>query len=371
MGSAFEIGNTPSGRRRAAAWVAIVAGALGLSGAACRRDAPPPVPPQVVRVAVAHETDSTRELRLSGTIEAERSSSLSFAVPGTVEAVLVQEGETVRRGQALARLNARSSQDALGIAKAKASQAEDAYRRLEPMHRNRTIPEVRWIEVETGVQQARSSLSMAQKNLDDTVLRAPEPGIVARRNVEPGVTAVPGSPAIILVQTHIVLATAPVPETQVSGVKKGQTARIVVAALGATLEGTVREVGVVANPLTRTYAAKIAVANPEGALRVGMVAEVFLRQENPSRAVVVPPEAVRVDETGRSCVYVVGEGERLRRQEVEVSGFLGEGTALARGVAAGERVVISGSPMLTDGMAVRVEPAAPPQTPANPPTARQ
>lgn len=121
------------------------------------------------------------------------------------------------------------------------------------------MPDLKWVEVETGVQQARLSLSMAQKRVDDTLLRAPESGLVARRNAEPGATAIPGNPAITLVQTRTVLATAPVPETQVAGVKKGQAGRIVVGALGRTFEGTVRDVGVVANPLTRTYTVKVAV----------------------------------------------------------------------------------------------------------------
>lgn len=316
--------------------------------------APAPPPPQSVTVAVAVETDSARTLRMSGTIEAERSTALSFAVPGTVEEVLVQEGQAVRSGQALARVGSRSYADALGIAKAKADQAEDAYKRLEPMHRNRTVPDVKWVEVETGVQQARLALSMAQKGVDDTVLRAPEAGVIARRNAEPGMTAIPGIPALTLVQTHTVFATAPVPETQVAGVHKGQRATVIVGALGRTFEGSVREVGVAANPLTRTYEIKVAVPNGDGALRVGMVAEVFLRQDNPVRAVVVPPAAVRVDEMGRPCVYIVSPEGTLRRTPVEVSGFLGEGTSLTSGVKPGERVVTSGSPMLADGITVKV-----------------
>ena len=343
-------------RRRARASVtAFASGLLVLSALGCRQAvAPAPLPPQSVTVAVAVETDSARTLRMSGTIEAERSTALSFAVPGTIEEVLVQEGQAVRSGQVLARLGSRTYTDGLGIAKAKADQAEDAYKRLEPMHRNRTVPDVKWVEVETGVQQARLAVSLAQKSVDDTVLRAPEGGVVARRNAEPGMTAIPGIAALMLVQTRTVFATAPVPETQVAGVHKGQRARVVIGALGRTFEGSVREIGVAANPLTRTYEIKVAVPNGDGTLRVGMVAEVFLRQDNPSRMVVVPPAAVRVDEAGRPCVYIVSREGKVRRTPVEVSGFLGEGTALANGVQAGDRVVTSGSPMLAHGITVKV-----------------
>jgi RND family efflux transporter MFP subunit len=226
------------------------------------------------------------------------------------------------------------------------------------MHRNRTVPDVKWVEVETGVQQARLAVSMAKKSADDTVLRAPESGVIARRNVEPGRIGAPGIPVLTLVQTRTVFAAAPVPETLVAGVRKGQRASVEVGALGRRFEGTVREIGVAANPLTRTYEIKVAVPNRDGALRIGMVAEVLLPQENPTRSVVVPPAAVRVDEADRPCVYVVGPEGKLRRTMVEVSGFLAEGTTVAGGIAPGDRVVTSGSPMLADGITVTVvEPA--------------
>lgn len=345
-------------RPRSGSRITICAMALlslcALFATGCKRPAPEVRRPQKVLVAVAAETDEGRTLRLSGTVEAERSMSLSFSVPGTIQEVLVQEGQRVVRGQALARLDGRAFQDALGIAQAKANQAEDAYRRLEPLHRNATVPEVKWVEVESGVQQARLMLSMAKKNLEDAVLRAPQDSVVERRNAEPGGSALPGVPALVLVQTKNVLATVPVPERDVASVKVGQPAHVTVAALGRAFEGTVREVGVSADPLTRTYPTKIALGNPEGLLRVGMVVEVILRQGPSARAVVVPPEAVRLDEGGSPCVYVVGDGKKLRRQPVKVSGYVGDRISVAEGIAPGDRVVTSGTPMLADGMIVEV-----------------
>lgn len=322
--------------------------------AACEKPAPlPPLPPPAVKVSAVQRSGVARELRLSGSLEAERSTLLSFATPGTIERVLVQEGEAVVRGQPIARLSARTFQDALAMVKAKADQAEDAYRRLEPMHRNQTLPEVKMVEVESGRQQARLAVSIAQKNLDDTVLRSPEAGIVARRHLEPGATAAPGVPVITLVQTRTVLAVVPVAETQVARVKKGDPARVSVAAVGKTLDGVVRDVGVMADPLTRTYPVRIALANP-GDLRVGMVAQVHLNVASGAQDLLVPTESVRVDDAGRPYVFVVTAEQKLQRRRVEVVGFAGEGTAVSAGVSEGERVVTSGTPMLADSMAVRV-----------------
>ena len=336
----------------ALALLAVTIGAMSL--AACKREAVAPLPPPTVETAPVKRLMSARELRMSGTIEAERSTPLSFAVPGTVANVLVEEGQAVQRGQALARLTPESYEHALGIAVSQRDRALDMFRRLEPMHKNKTVPEVKWVESQTALEATEHAVEIARKNLNDTVLRAPENGVVARRIAEPGATVAPGIPAFHLVQTRIVRAIAPVPENQVARIRIGQPAHVTVGALGKDFKGEVYEIGVLADPLTRTYPVKITLANPEGMLKVGMVVDAFLPLPGDAPALAVPREAVRIDERGAACVFVVGPGLRLERRRVEVIGFAGERTALKNGLKEGEQVVVSGTPMLADGVIVRL-----------------
>lgn len=334
------------------ALVAVAIGTISLAG--CHRDAVEPLPPQVVETAPVERLASARELRMSGTIEAERSTALSFAVPGTVEQVLVDVGQTVQRGQVVARLTPTSYDHALGIATAAAERAQDVVQRLEPMHQRKTVPDVKWVEAQTLLLGAEHAVEIARKNLADTVLHAPEHGVIAHRNIEPGATVAPGIPAFQMVQTRIVRAIAPVPENQVARVHVGQAARVTVGALGREFAGEVYEVGVLADQLTRTYPVKITLANPEGALKVGMVVDAFLPLDGDGAALGVPREAVRIDERGAASVFVIGSDMKAQRRPVEVIGFAGERIALESGVSEGERVVVSGTPMLADGVTVRL-----------------
>lgn len=338
------------------AWLAVL-----MSAGGCQQPAPPLAAPlPVVVTAPVVRADGARELNLSGSLSAERSIALSFATVGTVERVLAQEGQAVEQGQLLATLSPRSFQDALGIAEATASQAEDAYRRLLPMHQNKTVPEVKFVEVETGREQARLAVSLARKNLADTELRAPMPGVVSSRHAEPGMSAAPGLPAFTIAQTATMTATAPVAERQVAKIKRGAAARVTVAAVDKTFAGEVREIAVAANPLTRTYDVKVALPNPSGELRVGMIADIHLKiGGGGGELLAVPPQAVRVDERGATYVFVVAPDKKLQRRPVTVARFVGESTALADGVREGELVVTSGTPMLSDGLAVRVLDAPP------------
>ena len=312
--------------------------------------------PQLVEVAPATSTDAARDILLSGSLEPERSLSLSFATLGTVEQVLVKEGDCVKRGQVLARLSAKSYQDALGIASSKARQAEDAYRRLEPMYKNKTLPEIKMVEIESGREQARLMVSMASKAVADTVLQAPEPGIVLRRNAEPGMNLAPAVPAFTLVQTASMLAVVSLPEKQIARISKGDLATVTIEALGKSLEGKVTDIAISADILTRSYQVKILVPNKDGLLRVGMIAEARFRHKEGQggRAVVVPSKAVHLDGLGTEHVFVLGPNDQLQRRTVKVLGFLKEGTALSEGVSEGEKVVTSETPMLSDGMLVRV-----------------
>ena len=331
-----------------------------LAMSACSPDTPaPPPPPPAVTVTSVAKADGVRELRLSGTLAAERSFAVGFATLGTVEQVFVQEGQAVEKGQLLAKLADRSFRDALGIAEAKARQADDAYRRLLPMHQNKTLPEVKFVEVETGREQTELAVSMARKNVADTELRAPVSGVVQTRHAEVGTSVTPGLPAFTLVQTATMDAVAPVPETQVGEVRRGGVAHITVPALGRDVSGTIREISVAANPLTRTYDVKVSIPNPDRTLRVGMIAEVRLpvatgRVTDGGDLLAVPPQAVRIDEQGRTYVFAVGRDRKIQRRPVTVARFVGELAALSSGVQEGDVVVTSGTPMLYDGLLVRI-----------------
>lgn len=319
----------------------------------CSADAGQPARPPSVRVAVADSSDSMRVLSLSGELTPDVSVAATFRVAGTVEKVLVDEGRHVAEGQALAVLDRGSLENQLAIAKSKAVQADDAWIRMEPMHRNGTLPDIKWVEVETGRDQARALLAMSQRDLDDATLRAPIDGVVARKGFEAGEQVAPGTSSMTIVRTETLLATVAVAEKDVSGVKVGMPAHIEVEAVDGAFEGRVREIGVEADPFTRTYKVKIGIPNRDGRLRVGMVAKARLGVADVRSPVVVPVASVLTGAESERFTWVESGGI-VHRRSLRVSGFSGEGVAIDSGLRAGERVVVSGTSMLAEGVRVQV-----------------
>ncbi len=311
----------------------------------------PPVDVSTERITLA---DGSRALTYSGTIEESESIPLSFSVVGTVARVLVSEGDFVKKGQVLAVLNNETYGNSFAMAHASQTQAEDAYTRLAPMHKNGNLPEIKFVEVETGMQQARAAAAIAKKNLDDCNLRATTDGYIGKRSIDPGMSAVPGFASITIVKIGRVFARVPVPETEIASVKKGAKGTVVIGALGSReYEGTVEEVGVSADPLAHSYKIKIGITNKDGNIKPGMICTAVLRQPSGSEMPIVPQQAVLVDEAGARFVYLIDEAKQTAvRTPVTTGKYVRDGVEITRGVKAHALVVVEGQHKLTDNASV-------------------
>lgn len=235
----------------------------------------------------------------SGTIEENGGVSLSFPVGGTVKQLNVTEGQAVGAGQLIAILDATTlgnlvsassatvgqAQAAVGQARAGLAQAEksaaqalDAYKRMKQLNDNGSLPEIKWVEVQTQYQQAQDAVNLVRqqvsqaeaavqsakaqknislKNLHDTRLYAPSTGYISRKLTEVGQNVAPGQPVAMLVNIRQVKVKINVPEDDIAKIHVGQEFRFTVSSLsGQIFTARVTEKGVAADPITRSYEVK-------------------------------------------------------------------------------------------------------------------
>lgn len=310
------------------------------------------IPVKVMEVAVSRTANARNYI---GTVEESVAVSLSFSVAGTVERILAREGERVRKGRLLATLDSATAENSYRMMLAKLQQARDAYDRLEKVHRNGSLPDIKFVEVETGLRQAESMTAIAKKNLDDCRLYAPRDGVIASLFVEEGGGAMPGVTAFRLVSVDKVNVKIPVPESEIGGITAGQTARIETPALGnAAFSGKVEMKGVAANVVSHTYEVKVGVDNPDARLMPGMVCKVFLSSDDATDEIVVPNLTIRIAHDGSRFVWIV-EGNAARRRFVKTGGLRDEGVAIVEGLAAGDKVIVEGFAKVSEGMNVSIE----------------
>lgn len=286
-----------------------------------------------------------------GTVEETFSSSLSFEVAGNVSNINVREGQKVHKGQLIASLNKSTLQNNYDAALSTLKQAEDAYNRMKVLYESNSLPEIKWIEVQTSLQQAKSMESIARKNLNDCSLYAPFAGVIAERNIEAGTNVMPGMPAFKLVTIDKVKIKIAVPEKEISNTRLGQMANIKVAALNnKQVQGKVSEKNVTANPLSHTYEVKIALDNTTGDLMPGMVCNVNINTEDSVEdKIIVPANAVQVSHTGENFVWAVIKG-RASRKVIRTGEITDNGVVIVSGINTGEQIIIEGNQKVSEGI---------------------
>jgi len=287
-----------------------------------------------------------------GTVEETFSSTLSFEVEGNISHIYVREGQKVYVGQLLASLNQSTLKNNYDAIFSTLKQVEDTYNRMKVLYENNSLPEIKWIEVQTSLQQAQSMESIAKKNLNDCNLFASFSGVITERNVESGTNVMPGMPAFKLVRVDKVKVKIAVPEKEISHTLIGQQVNIQINALGEKyINAQITEKNVIANPLSHTYEVKIALDNPAGDLMPGMICNVNIHREEIQEKMIIPPHAVQVSHTGENFVWIAIHG-CAKRRVVQIGGLSDEGTIISSGLTVGEQVIVEGNQKVSEGMKI-------------------
>lgn len=310
--------------------------------------------PIKVTTEVAASASTIGQKTYVGTIEENSSTPVSFTGIGTVTKMHVKEGQHVTKGQLIAELDQTQAQNMVATAEAQMAQANDALARMQQLHEAGSLPDIKWIEIQTQVSQAKSQLEMTKKNLADCRLYAPISGIVAQKIFENGMTAVTSEPVITILDVTSVKVRVAIPEQELAAITPTTKSTISVAAIDRTMEGGRIEKGITADATTHTYDIKIALPNGDGRLLPGMIANVTLNVGGDAvgeAPVTVPVRSVQQRSNGEHFVWTV-VGGKAHRQTVTLGATSGNRIAITAGLSGGEQIITAGYHKVGEGSAV-------------------
>lgn len=342
--------------------------ALGLA-AGCSKQEPPPPEPRLVNVVRVEPGRDTSEVAYSGDVRARYETNLSFRVPGKIVARNVEVGTQVRAQQVLARLdpedqqlNAQSAQSQLAAARSEYEQLKADLERYSDLYRKEFISKAEYDRhlsnfnvAEARLAQARAQLSVSQNQAGYTALTADHAGVVTEILAEVGQVVAAGQTVVKLARTDEKEVVISVPENRLSELASAKDIAITLwSNPQARYRGKVREVSPSADPVTRTYAAKVTVLDPDASMKLGMTANVYLKGVQREAAALLPATALFQD-NGKPAVWVVDPGTMtVKLVPVEVAEYLEDKVAVTSGVKKGDIVVRAGVHKLFEGEKVRL-----------------
>lgn len=313
----------------------------------------------------------TAELEYPGKVSAARSVELGFEVPGKIIELPITEGQKVREGDLLARLDPADYEAARDAADSNRRALSAAYSRAKKIFDQGAGSQAEVDKTLRDIQVAKEDLKKAQKALDDTSLKAPFSGEIATKIVD-NFQNVQAKQAVLLLQDISGLEMdINVPEQDFAYATPGitheeRTARakpeIVVSSFpDRRFPARFKSVSTTADPVTRTYEVTFAFDNPADlTVLPGMTAKVILhvKEEKMEQVGVsgfmVPVSAVAADEQGNAYAWRIDpDSMKVSRIAVELGPMAGDEVRVLSGVNGGDRIAISGVHHLREGMQVR------------------
>lgn len=332
-------------------------------------------------LGLAETREVRRELPLTGQLRPVHQAFLRAKVAGEVTEMRVKEGETVKAGQVLARIDPAEYQARLDerVATLAASKAtwennERTRRNNEELLRKTFISQQAYDNAlanttvaEAQVKAAEANVVLAKKSLDDTLVRAPWAGLVAERLAQVGDRAAIDAKLVNLVDLSRMELEAAVPASDIPSVAVGQEVAFRVEGFGTrAFGGRIARIAPQSASGSRSIMVYVDIPNADSALKGGMFAKGALTLTRSESVTAVPIAALR-EERGETVVYAV-DGARLKRLPVRV-GTRNEDEAWAEveGVRTGLAVIRSNLGTLVPEAEVRIAAARPAAAPAAPP----
>ncbi|MCZ6807617.1 MAG: efflux RND transporter periplasmic adaptor subunit [Deltaproteobacteria bacterium] len=353
-----------------------VAVAALLTIAGCEDKAEEPEVIRPVRYVIVEGSDAAKQRTYSGVAKAGRESRLSFQVSGQVLEVPINVGDTVKKGQTIARmepadysLQLQNAQASAAQSRAQERNAKATYERTRALYENQNASaqdldadRTAYDSARAGLTSANQRVKLRQRQLGYTHLKAPETGTIATVDIEVNEYVQAGELVATLLAGEQIEVSVSVPASVIRSIRKGDAAQVRFDVLGGkVLSGEVTEVGVASISGATTFPITVRLTEGESLVRAGMAADVtfVFASEGHGPKYALPISAVGEDRKGRFVYKLEKTSDGLgvvHRSPVEVGEILSDGMEIRGGVSPGDLVVTAGVSRIYDGLQVRVPP---------------
>ena len=334
---------------------------------ACQREVEKPAPEiRPVRALTIEKRDAGSTVSITGTVQAQNEVNEAFRIDGRLVERLVDVGDTVKKGQLIARLDPQNEESGVQAARAQLSaaqarliEARASFERMRDLVAEDAVSRQQFDQsvalrktAEAQVEAAQSQLNLAQNRLGYTQLVASVSGVVTSRGPEPGEIVAPGRTIVQVAREGARDAVFDVPVQVKNSAPRHPDIRVTLANDPAvTAAGKVREIAPRADPVTGTFAVRVRLIDPPAAMRLGSTVTGRMTLDATS-AITIPTTAL-VRSNGKSAVWIVDPAAKtVSLREIGAGSSDASTVQVASGLASGDIVVTAGVQALRPGQRV-------------------
>ena len=306
---------------------------------------------KVVTAFVAKASNFKHYVEMQGTVQAEKSIEIHPEMGGTVRAILVSEGQKVRKGQTLIRLDQSVYETNIQEVKTQLAFATTTYERQERLWNQKIGSEMQFLQAKNQKEGLERSLATLYAQANKMKIIAPFSGTVDEIFPKTGELTSPQAPVVRLVNLNNVYVEADVTETYLKQVKKGTETIVNFPSLGIDRTAKISQVGNFINPNNRSFKVKINLDNRDNSIKPNLLADIKIRDFE-AEGIVLPATLVQEDQNGDNFVFVLskhGKAYKVEKRTIKIGKEYNHQVFVENGLKADDMLVDEGARFVING----------------------
>ena len=311
---------------------------------------------QKVIIFSTKDTVFNHYIALQGMVASDQNAILRPEMGGTIQRILVKEGQRVSKGQTLVQLDASAFNDKVTELKTQLSLAKTTYERQERLWSQKIGSEMQYLNAKAQKEGLENTLNSLYTQIRKMKIKAPFSGVIDAIIPKVGELTGPQSPVIRLINLNQVYLEADVPETYLTSIKKGTPVLVNFISINKQIAAKINEIGNYINPNNRSFKIKIQLSNKDHSIKPNLLAELKINDFT-AKGVVLQSHLIQMNQKGESFVYAIKK-DSLKTNAVKRVLNLGKEynnqVLITSGLLANESIVLEGGKFIKDGDEVEI-----------------
>ncbi len=313
----------------------------------------------LITTFVAEETVFSHYLELQGNVSTKQNLVMYPEMSGILTRVFVKEGDRVRKGQILAKIDDGGLSQQLAQFEVQAQLAKTTFERQKRLWDQKIGSEIQYLQAKTNYESQINATNQIKKQLARTSVTAPFSGVIDDVITEQGSVVSAGQSQLIrLVNLKDMYIETDVPERYISNVTPGKDVQVEFPVLGATLDAKIRQAGNFINPDNRTFKVEVGIANDNNLIKPNLTAKLKINDYTNEQAILIPLSIISENAEGQQYVYTVIDKSdnkaKAKRVIIETGKAQGDYIEVLSGLENGNEIVQEGARSVKDGQDIKI-----------------
>ena len=311
-----------------------------------------------VQQKVMEQEHFSHYFEATGNVKAVYEAFISPQINGQITGIFVKEGETIKKGQLLARLNSDITDNTIEEVKTSLDLAKIVYKKQKDLWDKNIGSEIDYLKAKNSKESLESKLKTLQSQKEMAELKSPINGIVETINLKKGEISAPGMQFMQIVSLDELYIDASLSDAYLSKIKKGDYIEITFPSYPDTkMEVPVYRIGNVVNPQNRTFLMQAKIKNKDHQLKPNMLATIKINDYSADNTLIAPSIIIKQDIKGQFLYKIEKNNgnDIAKKTYVETGMSEGNRTMITKGIKAGDRIIVAGYNLVSDGIGVMVK----------------